>query len=171
MRLRIFWFALLLLASSIFSASGGGSGFNTVIIVNQTSSNSVQLGNYYREQRQVPPQNVLRINWSGSNVEWTQTDYNNTLLNPFLAMLGSRGLTNQIDYVVLSMDIPYRASTTNYGDNSTTATLFYGFKGDTRDLNSCPMANGSTSLYAGSENIFRQTPPINAGSNSFLVFM
>lgn len=171
MRLCCFWLAALLSACTLFPAHGGGSGVNVAIIVNQNSSNSVQLGNYYREKRNVPPQNVLRINWSGSNVEWTQTDYNNTLLNPFLAMLASRRLTNQIDYVVLSMDIPYRVSTTSNGDNSTTSTLFYGFKPDSRNLNLCPLANGSSSLYAGSESIFRQTPPISASSNSFLVFM
>ena len=171
MRLRIIWLALLFSSFSIFRVSAGGSGLNVVVVINQNSSNSVQLGNYYREKRQVPPQNVLRINWSGSNIEWTQTDYNNTLLNPFLAMLASRGLTNQIDYVVLSMDIPYRVTTPTTGANSTTSTLFYGFKPDTRDINSCPLATNSTSLYAGSENIFRQTPPISAESNSFMVFM
>src|ERR1039457_2593052 len=38
----------------------GGSGLNIVVVVNQHSTNSVQLGNYYCEQRQVPPQNVLK---------------------------------------------------------------------------------------------------------------
>ena len=129
------------------------------------------MGNFYREERQVPPQNYLRINWTGANTEWTLTDFNNTLLNPFLAMLASRQLTNQIDYVVLSMDIPYRVSDTTNGYSSTTSALFYGFKSDSRDLDTCPMADGSTNLYAASEGIFRSTPPINAGSNSFLVTM
>ncbi len=171
MRSRPFVYALLSLLLLTFRAHGGGSGLNVAVIINQSSSNSVQLGNYYREKRQIPPQNVLNINWTGSNIEWSQTDYNNTLLNPFMAMLSARKLTNQIDYVMLSMDIPYRVSTTTNGDNSTTSTLFYGFKPDSSDLNTCPLANGSTSLYAGSEGIFRQTPPISAGSNSFLVFM
>ncbi len=139
------------------------------IVVNQNSTNSVQLGNYYREQRQVPPQNYLRINWAGANTEWTLTDFNNTLLNPFLAMLASRQLTNQIDYVVLAMDIPYRVSDPINGDNSTTSALFYGFMGDTNPP--CSLALGSSNSYAGSEGIFRFTPPINAGSNSFLVTM
>lgn len=154
-----------------FDAKGGGSGLNVAVIVNQNSTNSVQLGNYYCHQRQVLPQNYFRINWTGGNTEWTLTDFNNTLLSPFLAMLGSRQLTNQIDYVVLSMDIPYRVSDTTNGYCSTTSALFYGFKPDSRDLLTCPLADGSTNLYAGSESIFRLTPPINAASNSFLVTM
>src|SRR5205809_3006424 len=85
---------------------GGGSGLNVVVVVNQNSTNSVQLGNYYCEQRHVPPQNLLRINWTGSIVEWSNTDYTTYLLNPLQTMLAVRQLTNQIDYVVLSMDIP-----------------------------------------------------------------
>jgi len=149
----------------------GGSGLNVVVVVNQNSTNSVQLGNYYCEQRQVPPQNLLRINWAGGNVEWTNTDYNTYLLNPLQAMLSSRQLTNQIDYIVLSMDIPYRVTSGSNGANSTTSTLFYGFKPDSRSLTNCPVAPGSTNLYAGSEGIFRSTPPISATSNAFLVTM
>ena len=68
----------------------GGSGLNVAVVVNQTSTNSVQLGNYYCEQRQVPPQNLLRINWPGGNTDWTTTDFNTYLVNPLLAMLASR---------------------------------------------------------------------------------
>ncbi len=143
----------------------GGSGLNTVVVVNQASSNSCELGNYYCQQRQVPPQNVLPINWSGGNVQWTTSDFTNSLVNPLLSMLSSRGLTNQIDYVVLSMDIPFQ---TSYGStlNSTTAALFYGPR----------LGNGSdplgiTNSYAASEAVFRQAPPVGASGYSFLATM
>src|SRR5512146_166647 len=45
------------------TAGAGGSGLNTVVVVNQASSNSCELGNYYCERRQVPPENLLRIDW------------------------------------------------------------------------------------------------------------
>ena len=166
-----------LLASSglvlalIQNAWAGGSGLNVAVVVNQNSTNSIQLGNYYCEQRGVPPQNVLRINWTGGSIEWTTTDYATSLLNPLLAMLSARQLTNQIEYVVLSMDIPYRVDAGTNGANSTTSSLFYGFKPDTNSLDDCPIALGSTNFYAGSEGIFRSTPPISATSNSFLVTM
>jgi uncharacterized protein (TIGR03790 family) len=162
-----------------FSAAGlfaGGSGLNVVVVVNQNSTNSVQLGNYYCERRCVPPQNLLRINWTGGNTTWTQSDFETNLLNPLVAMLSSCGLTNQVDYVVLSMDIPYQVTAAD-GINSTTAALFYGFKTDDCSNNcpsgipGCNLPVASSNAYAGSEGIFRQTPPISAGSNSWLVTM
>src|SRR5208283_722651 len=89
-------------------AGAGGSGLNTAVIINQSRSNSLALGNYYCERRQVPPDNVLFINWTGGNISWTNGDFQTNLLNPLLAMLATRQLTNQIDYVVLSMDIPFQ---------------------------------------------------------------
>src|SRR5664280_2325082 len=118
------------LAFLFFSTVGlfaGGSGLNVVVVVNQNSTNSVQLGNYYCERRGVPPQNFLRINWTGGNTAWNRSNFETNLLGPLVAMLASRGLTNQVDYIVLSMDIPYQVTDTN-GLNSATAALFYGFK-------------------------------------------
>jgi len=164
---------LFVSAAELFA---GGSGLNVVVVVNQNSTNSVQLGNYYCERRAVPPQNLLRINWSGANTTWTRSDFETLLLNPLDAMLAGRGLTNQIEYVVLSMDIPFQVTDTN-GLNSTTAALFYGFKAD--DLTppcfgcplSCTLPAASSNAYAASESIFRQMPPIAPGSNSWLVTM
>ena len=55
---------LLSLLGSVLAAGNlwaGGSGLNVIVVVNQNSTNSVQLGNRYCEQRGVPPQNVLRM--------------------------------------------------------------------------------------------------------------
>jgi hypothetical protein len=49
------------------------------VVVNQASANSVELGNYYRERRQVPPQNMLRIDWNGGNVSWTRSQFEEAL--------------------------------------------------------------------------------------------
>jgi uncharacterized protein (TIGR03790 family) len=158
----------------------GGSGLNVVVVVNQRSTNSIQLGNYYCEWRGVPPQNLLRVtNWTGGNTEWSTSDYTNALLNPLLDLLASRRLTNQIDYVVLSMDIPYRVVQSDgpSGKNSTTAALFYGFKPDDC-TNNCPagipgcnLPAGSSNAYVFSEGIFRQTLPVADSSNAWLVTM
>ncbi len=170
--------ALVVLFFSAGWLFAGGSGLNVVVVVNQTSTNSVQLGNYYCERRCVPPQNFLRItnNWIGSNVWWTRSDFETNLLDPLVTMLASRSLTNQVDYIVLSMDIPYQVTDTN-GLNSTTAALFYGFKTDDCSNNcpsgipGCNLPAASSNAYAFSEGIFRQTPPIAPGSNSWLVTM
>jgi len=143
----------------------GGSGLNTVVIVNQNSTNSVALGNYFCERRQVPPDNLLRITWPGVNTSWTGDQFQTNLLNPLLQMLANRQLTNQVDYVVLSMDIPYQVV---YGTayNSTTAALFYGLKSNQGlDLQL------STNSYAASEAIFAQAKPATASGPSFLAVM
>ena len=173
--------ALIILIAAAAKIFAGGSGLNVVVVVNQNSLNSIQLGNYYCERRQVPPQNVLRINWTGGNVTWTRSEFETALRAPLNAMLAAGQLANQIDYVVLSMDIPYRVSEGGLpivsGINSTTAALFYGFKPDGLCLEcpqccpGCSLPAGSASAFAGSEGIFRQTPPINAASNSWLVMM
>jgi uncharacterized protein (TIGR03790 family) len=160
--------------AAVFVAStpllhGGGSGLNTAVIINQNSTNSCAIGNYFCERRQVPPENVLYIAWPGSNISWTSNDFQTVLLTPLLNMLAARHLTNQIDYVVLSMDIPYQtvnATTNGSTVNSTTSALFYGVKDAT--------GNGIYSLansYAGGEQIFRQAPPATAPGYAFLTTM
>ncbi len=155
----------------------GGSGLNVVVVVNQNSANSVQLGNYYCERRGVPPQNLLRINWSGSQVQWSRSAFETTLRAPLNAMLAARQLTNQVDYVLLSMDVPYRVVENTgvpatSGANSSTAALFYGFQPDGGGAyGSCNLPGASSNAYAGSEGVFRQLPPINVASNSWLTMM
>ena len=166
-------FVFVLATANLFA---GGSGLNVVVIANQNSSNSLQLANYYCEKRGVPPQNVLRINWTGGAVTWTRADLDSFIRTPLNAMLTSRQISNQIDFVLLSMDIPYRVTNTttsvNNNFNSTTATLYYGFKNNIADpIMFCTVANASASAYAGSEGIFRATPPWSATSNSWLTMM
>jgi uncharacterized protein (TIGR03790 family) len=156
---------LPLICASGFQVRAGGSALNTVVIVNQNSTNSCELGNYYCERRQVPPENVLRINWAGGNISWGSTDFQTSLLSPLLDMLTARQLTNQIDYVVLSMDIPFQ--TLNGAKvNSTTSALFYGLMDD-----SGPDWMDVTNSYSASEQIFRQATPASAPGYSFLATM
>src|SRR5262245_62043392 len=153
--------SLLLNCWWALSVYAGGSGLNTVVVVNQASSNSCELGNYYRERRHVPPENVLRINWSGTNTMWTSNDFQTVLVTPLLSMLAARQLTNQIDYVVLSMDIPFQTSSDTV--NATTSALFYGIKSGSDP--------GITNSYAASETSFREAKPASAPGFSFLTTM
>src|SRR5271166_6073380 len=107
--------AISLILSAVLMTAGvawaGGSGLNVIVVVNQNSAHSVQLGNDYCERRGVPPQNLLRMtNWTGGSVNWSPADFQTQLLNPLLAMIANRGLTHQAQFVLLSMDIPYRVT-------------------------------------------------------------
>lgn len=143
----------------------GGSGLNTLVVVNQNSANSCEVGNYYCEKRQVPPENLLRINWTGGNVSWASNEFQTVLLDPLMAALATRQLTNQIEYVVLSMDLPFRTLNGSVV-NSTTSVLFYGLKTDT-GLASL----GTTNSYNASEQIFARAKPASANGYSFLCTM
>ncbi|HEY1790500.1 MAG TPA: TIGR03790 family protein [Verrucomicrobiae bacterium] len=155
-----------LAAFAPFDLHAGGSGLNTAIVVNQASSNSCELANYYCQQRHVPPQNVLYINWTGGNTLWTSNDLQITLVTPLLNMLAARQLTNQIDFVVLSMDIPFQTSDGS-AINGTTSALFYGLR-----LGNAVDPFGSTNSYAASEGVFSQdSPPAGAPGYSFLTTM
>ena len=164
-------FGAFLAANTVWA---GGSGLNVIVVVNQNSTNSVELGNDYCELRGVPPQNLLRLtNWTGGSINWSPADFQTNLLNPLLAMVGSRGLANQAQFVVLSMDIPYRV-TDGSNIDSTTSALFYGFKTNTifpGGPDSCSLPDNSSNSYAYSELPFPQAIPNTAGTNSFLAMM
>jgi uncharacterized protein (TIGR03790 family) len=170
---------LLLMGAAVFSAGtvwAGGSGLNVIVVINQSSTNSVQLGNAYCEQRGVPPQNVLRMTgWTTVADMWSRTDFEAYLRDPLLGMLASRGLTNQAVYALLSMDIPFTVSD-NGSYNSTTSALFYGFKSNTPPPlvclpASCSLPDASSNSYAFSEMPFREALPNTAATNSFLAMM
>jgi uncharacterized protein (TIGR03790 family) len=143
----------------------GGSGLNTIVVVNQSSSNSVEVGNYYCERRQVPPDNVLRIAWSGPNISWTNTDFETVLLNPLLTAITNRHLDAQAYYVVLSMDIPFQTVFDGIV-NSTTSALFYGPKTE----NGPDWVSITNSFFAG-ELPFDLNRPASARQRSFLASM
>lgn len=153
----------------------GGSGLNVAVVVNQNSTNSIQLANAYCAQRAVPPQNVLRLahQWSGGSISCSPEEFQSQLLAPLLQMIQSRGLTNQIQFVLLSMDLPYQV-VDNTGNNSTTSALFYGFKPDGAPVSgyaSCSLPDDSTNSYAFSELPFCDALPDTAPTNSFLGVM
>ena len=90
-------------------------------------------------------------------------------------MLSARQLTNQIDYVLLCMDFPYRVTDTN-GANSTTTALFYGFIPDGLCAwpglpSSCSLPNASSNSYAGSEYLFRSAAPGTSKTNFLTVML
>lgn len=154
-------------------AWAGGSGLNVAVVVNEASSRSVELGNYYCERRAVPRDQLFRIHWAGSAVEWTRSEFEAALLQPLATWLHTQGLTNQIEYLVLSMDIPYRVAETNGTNglvrNSTTSVLFYGWQPDTNAPGnlprSCSLPPAVLHAYAGREMPFRAVQGPSAWSN------
>ncbi len=154
---------LWLLAVALAPAQAGGSGLNVAVVVNSHSADSMALGNYYRERRQLPPQNIVRISWTGSRTDWTRTQCQNLLVNPLLTALTERRLAGQIQFVVLSMDIPYRVIE-GRDVNSTTSVLFYGFKtNDWRSPGACRISPEGTNPDFATELAFDSQPASTNG--------
>jgi uncharacterized protein (TIGR03790 family) len=142
-----------LLVFNVAPVGAGESGLNTILIVNQASLDSLALGNYYCERRAIPPENILKVNWTGSQSLWTDTELTQHLWTPLTNMLANRNLTNQISLVVLSMDLPFATDVVTGGmtnRNSTTSILFYGAK----PASATP--SDLTNRYARSEMPFTQ---------------
>jgi len=160
--------AVLWLLAAPFNALAGGSGLSTLLIVNTADAESLALGNHYAERRAIPPSNILRVHWPGSRVQWTLTEFSNTLWTPLTNAIALRGLSSQIDRVVLTLSLPYRVTTPTEGANSTTSVVLYGFKGDTRNLSTCPLATNSVNTLAGTEASFALEPAVSSTGPSFL---
>jgi uncharacterized protein (TIGR03790 family) len=167
---------LLFVAGCANRACAGGSGLNVIVAVNAQSSNSLQLANEYCALRGVPPQNVLRLtHWMGGAIQWSRSQFEATLQAPLLAMVADRGLTQQGQFVLLSMDIPYRIYEAD-SQNGTTAALFYGFKTNTTPPQdglpgSCSLPEDSTNSYGFSELPFCEARPQTAPTNAFLAML
>lgn len=146
----------------------GSSGLNVLVVVNQQNPDSLALGNYYAEKRQLPPENILRVNWAGGPIAWSEAQFLETLQAPLAAKITTANLSNQIDCVALSMGIPFQVISVS-ATNSTTSALFYGIK---TNSNGTPEP-GITNSYAASELVFSSAHPASApaGSKSFLATM
>jgi uncharacterized protein (TIGR03790 family) len=139
---------------------GGGSGLNTLVVANAMSSNSLEVANYYLDRRQVPREQLLPIYWSGGNTNWSATQFSNLLLHPLRTALTNRGLAGQIQFVVLSMDIPFQTGSSPADYNSTTAALYYGLQ-----------SSAQTNAYARAETAYDLFQSSTQNSGGFLTMM
>ncbi|MCA9245575.1 MAG: TIGR03790 family protein [Planctomycetales bacterium] len=94
----------------------GGGPENVALIVNQASEDSLTLANHYRALRDIPPRNLVYLDWQGDR---NQTDFEHLrseILLPVFRALRERGLEDQIDYFVYSCDFPWRVRAPQWKD-------------------------------------------------------
>ncbi|MBI5773062.1 MAG: TIGR03790 family protein [Verrucomicrobia bacterium] len=99
------------------SAVAGGGPQNVLLIVNGQSQASLEIASHYQQLRNLPEDNILHLAGSNTAAFYTGGDLRRTLtvasfrtnvLWPALNYLRARGLSNQVDYLVYSTDIPTR---------------------------------------------------------------
>jgi hypothetical protein len=93
--------ALLLAAAP--AARAGGTPENVLLIIDPSNSNSLYVGNYYKNARDIPDRNVLFMATGATNYP-TFASYNLVSLSGTLA---NQGIADHIDYVVVTPGSPF----------------------------------------------------------------
>ncbi len=129
MQMKIRWLPFLSLWLMTATVWAGGGPQNVLVVVNEASPHSLDLGNYYREIRGIPSRNLFRINVT-TNYTINTTVFSNQVRNPILNYIDAAGLGSQIDYIVFSRDIPSRVQLGSGGTNmnALTSAMFYDYK-------------------------------------------
>ncbi len=80
---------------------------NVLVVVNQTSPLSRQIGEYYVARRHVPLANVCRLN-TKTDEEISRADFDSQVAAPIVACLHSRHLEDKILYIVTTAGVPLK---------------------------------------------------------------
>jgi uncharacterized protein (TIGR03790 family) len=158
----------LLLASSPVCASSGRA-FNTLVVVNTNSLNSIELGDYYAAAHGIPAHQICPLDIATNLTSITSNEFHDLILTPVTNHIAAEGLDGQIDFLVLSWDFPTRIRDVE----GVTASLFYGFKNAPGHYDPpadvCKLAAGTSNAFYRAERAFRSSDGWNA-INGFIAF-
>ena len=141
----------------------GGGAHNVALIVNKNSWSSLTIANAFIQQRDIPRDNVIYLDYTGGIEEISVDELRETILSPILQTLQQRRVAASIDYIVYSSDFPWRV---NFGKDFKEIPRTYGEKGSITGLTylyQFVMTHGKIPYYAlGTNWYFRanqQLPP------------
>ena len=158
--MRCAWVILAVFCAMALSAQAGGGPQNVLVVVNDSSLESLELGHYYQSKRGIPDRNICHIATT-TNYSIDTAGYSNQIRAPVLSYISSAGLSNQIDTILFSKDIPYRVyegAYTDYRHSSLPSSMFYGFRSSPdASVIGCHLAPGSGSDYYSSERSFSRS--------------
>src|SRR5580698_3455645 len=97
-------FTLLMLASALADAQENHS---VLLVVNDASSLSRNIGDYYAQRRAIPQANICHIRASEGE-EISREVYYRQIAGPIAAFLRAGGLVDRILYVVTTMGVPLK---------------------------------------------------------------
>ncbi|MEI6846117.1 MAG: TIGR03790 family protein, partial [Candidatus Firestonebacteria bacterium] len=158
MRLKALFLAVII--PSLLQAADGN---NVLVVINENMKESVEVGEYYAQKRNVPAANICRIKCSSSN-STDITTYKKQILEPVL-----RSVNGGIKYIAMTYGTPYILSI-NGGTYSLDA--FLCFPNETISENIVQLKASGTGLsgYAGVSNpYYDKGSNFSGGGRSFLV--
>ena len=108
---KLRWSLVLVAAGCLVSLSAapvaaGGGPENVLLVVNPKSTASMTIGNHYVQLREIPPQNVLYLDWDPAKDRTDIDSFRQEILVPVLKA-AFRESPRRIDYVVYSSDFPW----------------------------------------------------------------
>src|SRR5437870_2367586 len=78
---------------------------NVVVVINEASPTSIEIGGYYAQRRTIPKENVIRIRTGvGDSIE--RADYERQIEVPIATWLTRNFAQDRILYIVLTKGIP-----------------------------------------------------------------
>lgn len=118
--------ALLTFAASFAAAQ---DGHRVLLVVNDNSSVSRSIGDYYARRRSIPQSNICHIR-AVPDEEISRDVYNRQVAAPIAAFLRSKGLVDSVLYIVTTMGVPLKIAGTGNMDGDAAAvdselTLLY----------------------------------------------
>ncbi len=148
----------------------GGGPFNTLVVINTNSIDSIELGDYYAAAHGIPAHHICRLGVATNLTSVTSNEFKTLLLSPITNHIASENLDGRIDFVVLCWDFPTRVRNVE----GVSASLFYGFKNGLgfwdAPYGTCKPPLASTSNeYFRAERAFRSADEWNS-TNGFVAF-
>ncbi|BBM83954.1 TIGR03790 family protein [Candidatus Uabimicrobium amorphum] len=135
----------------------GGGAHNVALVVNKNSWSSLTIANEFIHERNIPRNNVIYLDYTGSIEEISIDEFRNAILSPILQALQKRRIATHIDYIVYSSDFPWRI---NFSKDFAKTPQTYGKQGSITGLTylyQFVMARGKIPYYGLGSNWYFRT--------------
>lgn len=97
------------------------SAQNVLVVINEASPESREVGDYYVQKRHIPTENIIRLQAPVSD-EVDRATYQSRIESPIATWMSSHTAWDRILYIVLTKGVPLRISG-NSGQNGTIASV------------------------------------------------
>ena len=114
--------AALAASAAVFA---GGSPENTLLIIDPASTDSLYVGNYYRDARDIPDQNVVFMAPGAADYP-AFVNYN---LPALFGTLANRAIGDHIDYIVVTPGSPFYVSAPGLVSDTCSAVTRFSISG------------------------------------------
>src|SRR5579863_7685437 len=101
---------------------GASAADRVLLVLNDNSPLSREIGEYYARRRSVPPQNICHLKTSSSE-EISREDYERQIARPIGAFLRKYGLEESIYYIATTAGVPLKVPGPGDGMNSSFASV------------------------------------------------